>query len=75
MTSKEAQELLRAVRDTSEESRQVREAANRMMAEALERRKAAVLAALDAGLPRESIAQEAGVNRNLLYRIAGKSSR
>lgn len=74
-TPEEAERLLSAVHEASERSRQIREEANRMMADASEARRIAVQAALDADLPRGRIADAAGVNRNLLYRIVGKTAR
>ncbi|NKY60346.1 hypothetical protein HGA15_30270 [Nocardia flavorosea] len=74
LTKEEAERLLREVKATSDRSRDAKEEANRIVREAAEARGNAVQAALDAGLPRELIAVSAGVHRNLLYRIAGKTS-
>ncbi|WP_280410514.1 hypothetical protein [Nocardia asiatica] len=67
--------LLGAVRAASIESRRVKEETDRMNAAAAEARRAAIAAALDAGIPREDIAAAASVNRNLLYRLAGRGSK
>ena len=66
MDEDEARRLLAAVRSTSDRTRSARAT---LSAEAAERSRA-VRAALDAGIPRQQIADAAGVHRNLLYRIA-----
>lgn len=58
--------LLAEVKRTSEETRMQRV----RMQEAAAERATAVQAAMDAGLPRQEIADAAGVNRNILYRLS-----
>ena len=66
MDEDEARRLLAEVSRTTADGQEARAAAAR----AAEARSAAVSAALDAGIPRQQIADAAGVRRNLLYRIA-----
>ena len=66
VTEAEARRLLAAVKKTSEKSR----AAQAAMVDASQARADAVSAALDAGIPRERIAEAAGVARTMIYRIA-----
>lgn len=75
MTEEEAKRLLAAVRQASEQSRRETERARKIMVEAGAGRAAAVQAALDAGIPREQIADAAGTDRNNLYRIVGRKTR
>ncbi|QPK82302.1 hypothetical protein G7Y41_06945 [Schaalia sp. ZJ405] len=67
----EKRRLLAEVKRTSEESRAASEAAERAAAE----RAAAVQAAMDSGVPRQEIADAAGMHRNNIYRLIGKTSR
>ena len=69
MSESEARELLAAVRKASEQTQQ----AHAAMMEASASRAVAVREALDAGLPREQIAEAAGVARTMIYRIASGS--
>ena len=66
MTEEEAKRLLAAVRQASEATR----AAHAAMLDISAERAEAVSAALDAGIPREQIAEAAGVARTMIYRIA-----
>lgn len=75
MDETEARRLLDAVARTSEASRRETERARRIMADAAAARAQAVQAALDAGVPRQRIADAAGTDRNNLYRIVGRKSR
>jgi len=63
--------LLAEVKRTSEESRSAAAAAERTAAE----RAAAVRAAMESGVPRQEIADAAGMHRNNIYRLIGKTSR
>lgn len=63
------EELLEQVRVSSDHSRRVHEAAMEMISDAAEQRAVAVKAALEAGVPRQKIADAAGTHRNKLYRI------
>lgn len=78
MDETEARRLLDAVARTSEESRAAAEESRAAMARsraARESRSAAVRAAMDAGVPRQRIAEAAGTHRNTLYRLLGKTTR
>jgi DNA invertase Pin-like site-specific DNA recombinase len=59
----ETTRLLQAVRDATAEGKRLRQEARRI-------RRESVRAAMDAGVPRQEIADAAGVHRNLIYRIA-----
>lgn len=61
----EAKRLLAAVKKASERSRRAHEASISTAQE----RAAAVRAAMDAGIPRDEIAEAAGVKRTGLYRL------
>jgi hypothetical protein len=65
VSESEARELLAAVRKASEQAAASRAKADEDSAI----RRDAVKAAMDAGLPREQIAEAAGAHRNRLYRI------
>ena len=65
MSESEARELLAAVRKASEQAAASRAKADEDSAI----RRDAVKAAMDAGLPREQIAEAAGAHRKRLYRI------
>ncbi|WP_315134700.1 hypothetical protein [uncultured Actinomyces sp.] len=75
MTEDEERRLLEAVRRASEASRSETERARRIMADAAAARALAVQAAMDAGIPRQRIAEAAGTDRNNLYRIVGRKPR
>lgn len=75
MSEEEKRRLLAAVRQTSEESRVATERAQAAMKRAAKERANAVQEALDAGLPRQEIAEAAGTHKNILYRIIGKTKR
>ncbi|MCD4557197.1 hypothetical protein [Schaalia sp. lx-100] len=67
----EKRRLLAEVEKASEESRAAYEKAEHVAA----RRAAAVRAAMDAGVPRQEIADAAGIHRNNVYRLLGKTRR
>ena len=71
----EVRDLLAAVERTSAASRAETERARRIMADAASARSRAIRAALDAGIPRQRIAEAAGTDRNNLYRIVGRKPR
>ena len=71
VTEDEKRELLEAVTRASEETR----VARARMLEASRARTEAVQAALDAGIPRQRIADAAGTHRNNLYRLVGRATR
>ena len=69
MDEDEARRLLAAVRSTSDRTRSARAT---LSAEAAERSRA-VRAALDAGIPRQQIADAAAVVRTKVYKLAAES--
>lgn len=75
MNEEEARRLLAEVRRTSEISRVETERARKIMADAAAQRATAVQVALDAGIPRQEIADAAGTDRNNLYRLIGRKTR
>ena len=78
MDEDETRRLLDAVRQASEESRAAAAEARVAMARsraAREARSAAVQAAMEAGVPRQRIADAAGTHRNALYRLLGRTTR
>lgn len=65
MTEDEKRELLEAVRRATREAAELRERADAASA----RRREAVQACMDAGIPRQQIAEAAGTHRSVLYQI------
>ncbi|PKF69341.1 hypothetical protein [Corynebacterium mastitidis] len=67
----EAEKLLNKVRDVSRRSRALYEETARLSAE----RSEIVREAMEAGIPRQQIADAAGTSRQMLHRIATRSTR
>lgn len=67
VSEEEARKLLARVKSTSERARM----AQLEMLNVADARAEAVRKALDAGIPRDRIADAAGVKRTAIYRIAG----
>ena len=65
MTEDEKRELLEAARQATREAAELREQADAASA----RRREAVQACMDAGIPRQRIAEAIGTHRNVLYQI------
>lgn len=65
MSEEEARDLLRAARDASATADAAREAFYAASAD----RRAAVQAAMDAGIPRKRIAEELGIGLRTMYQI------
>ena len=65
VSEEEARRLLATARKASDAARAAQEA----MLSAAESRAQAVRACMEAGIPRDEIADACGVHRNLLYRI------
>lgn len=65
MDEDEKRELLEAARRATREAAELREQADAASA----RRREAVQACMDAGIPRQQIAEAIGTHRNVLYRL------
>lgn len=65
MTEDEERRLLEAARRATREAAELREQADAASA----RRREAVQACMDAGIPRQRIAEAIGTHRNVLYRL------
>lgn len=65
MDEDEKRELLEAARRATREAAELREQADAASA----RRREAVQACMDAGIPRQQIAEAIGTHRNVLYQI------
>ena len=65
MDEDEKRELLEAVRQATREAAELREQADAASA----RRREAVQTAMDAGIPRQQIAEALGAHRSVIYRL------